>query len=504
MAPGTCYRLWTETAHRALAPFDRPEIADAELAFFALALASWARDWGTDAAALRFADPPAAGALAAGRALLRDLGALDASDAITDSGRAMRRLGTHPRLAATMLAAATQGEAARAANLAALLEERDPLARANPASADIALRLDAIEHGVIPDGADRGAIARIRDGARQFRRRLRVRDDVAPEGDPAALLAAGFPDRVGASRAEAGQFRLSGGGGASLAASDPLARTALLVAPALHVGRGTTITLASPLDPERLPASLLARTTDTEERGVDERTGAVFARRRRRLGTLVLSDRLLPVDGVALADALAATAATRLGERLDWTADARNWQARAALALALGIADPADLPPIDDASLAATVAPRLADAIRRAGVTRLADLGRAIDVAALLRAALGRDGVARLERALPDAVALPGGRAAIDYTAPTPTASARAQAFYGLDRHPAIADGRVALTVALLSPAGRPIAVTGDLHAFWRNGWADARRDMRGRYPRHDWPEEPWRQPSRARHVPRN
>ena len=502
VAPGTCYRLWTETAHRALAPFDRPEIAEAELAFFALALASWARDWGTDAAALRFADPPAAGALAAGRGLLRDLGALDEAGAITEAGRAMRRLGTHPRLAATMLAAATPGEAARAASLAALLEERDPLSRTHAASADIALRLDAIEHGVVPDGADRGAIARIRDGARQFRRRLRVRDDVEPEGDPAALLAAGFPDRVGAARGEAGQFRLSGGGGASLAATDPLARSALLVAPALHVGRGTTITLASPLDPERLPAALLARTVEVEERGVDERTGAVFARRRRRLGALVLSDRMLPVDGVALAEALAATAATRLATLLDWTTDARNWQARAALARAHGIG-PADLPPIDDAALAGTITPLLAEAIRSAGATRLADLARAIDVAALLRARLGRDGVAQLDRALPQAVALPGGRAAIDYGAPTPTASARAQAFYGLDRHPLVADGRVKLAVALLSPAGRPIAVTGDLHAFWRTGWADARRDMRGRYPRQDWPEEPWREPSRPRHVPR-
>ncbi len=490
LAPGICYRLWTETSHRALAPFDRPEIIDAELASFALALASWEADWGTAADALRFADRPGAGALAAGRSLLRDLGALDAAGGITGEGRAMRRLGTHPRLAATMLAARNPGEAARAATLAALIEERDPFGRRGTPSADIALRLDAIERGLMPEGADRGAIGRIREGARQFRRRLRVGDDVAPSGDPAALLAAGFPDRVGAARGEPGSFRLSGGGGASLPATDPLARAGLLVAPALHAGRSTTITLASPLDPGALPDALLARTTEVEERGVDERTGIVFARVRRRLGALVLSDRTLPVEGEALAEALAAAAIPRLGALLDWTDAARNWQARASLAIAHGIAP--TLPPLDDATLAAGIAPLLAEAIRDAGATRLSELRAAIDVASLLRRRLGRDGVAVLDRALPVAIAIPGGRATVDYTGPTPTASARAQGFFGLDRHPSIADGRVPLAVSLLSPAGRPIAVTGDLQAFWRGGWTDVRRDMRGRYPKHDWPEQPW------------
>ncbi len=486
-APGRCLRLWTAASQRAMAPFDRPEILESELAGLVLATASWREAWGTEAAALRFADAPPKGAMDQARALLDGLGALDGAGAITRFGRRMARLGTHPRLAAMMLTARTPGEMALAADIAALLEERDPLGGRDrtPGSADIGLRLDAITG----DGmtADRGALARIRESARGFRRRLRVGPEMAASGDAAALLAAAFPDRVAQGRGEPGSFRLSGGGSASLPPTDPMARDGLLVAAGLHLGTSARITLAARLDPARLPESLLARTSEQVESGIDPKSGAVFDRHRRRLGALILQDRLLAAGSADAAARLAAEAAGRLADLLGWTEAARNLQAR--VRLARSHLDPG-LPDLSDAALAAE-AGLLAAAITRAGITRLGDLAR-IDVEAMLSARLSRAQRSLIDRDLPMSVALARGRATVDYTAEVPVASARAQAFYGLDRTPTIAAGRIALSFALLSPAGRPIAVTADIARFWRGGWLDARRDMRGRYPKHDWPEQPW------------
>ncbi len=486
-APGRCLRLWTKPMERGMAPFERPEMLEAELAGFRLALACWQAAWGTEPGRLRFADTPPAGALEQASALLRSLGALDPDDAVTALGRRMARLGTHPRLAAMMLDARSPPESALAANLAALLEERDPLSGRDqvPPSVDIGLRLAAIDSG---SGADQAILARIRDAARGFRSRLRLAPGLAPDGDAARLLAAAFPDRVAQGRGEAGSFRLSGGGSASLPPADPLAREPLLVAAGLHLGSKARITLAARLDPAALPDSLLARTTQTFERGVDTRTGAVFQRHRRRLGALVLQDRLLAAEpGEAAAD-LAAEAASQLGSLLDWTQAARNLRAR--VSLARRHFDPT-LPDLSEAALAAD-AEWLRDAIAQAGLIRLGDLRR-LDLAAIFAAKLSSAQRAALDRDLPAQLRLPRGLAPIDYTADIPTAGARVQAFYGLDHTPSLARAAIPLRLALLSPAGRPIALTSDLARFWRGGWLDARREGRGRYPKHDWPEEPWR-----------
>ena len=488
--PGRCLRLWTRASQLSMVPFDRPEMLEAELSGFRLALACWEEAWGTAPSALRFADAPPRGAFEGAEELLRDLGALDDAGGVTALGRGMSRLGTHPRLAAMMLSAGNASEAALAADLAALLEERDPLGGRDraPVSADVGLRLAAIGGGDAA-GADRGAIGRIRDAADGFRRRLRVERGTNAAGDAAALLAAAFPDRIAQGRGEAGSYRLSGGGSASLPATDPLAREGLLVAAGLHLGKSARITLAARLDPAALPDGLLARTTETVERGVDPRTGAVFNRSRRRLGTLVLVDRLLPASAEDVAGHLAAEAAGRLDTVLDWTEAARNLQARVGLARAQ--LDPG-LPDLSGAALAASAAVWLAPAIAAAGIGRVGDLAK-LDVVTLLGGQLTAGQRVLLDRELPAHLVLPRGRASVDYTGDGAVVSARAQVFYGLDRTPAIAGGRVALSVSLLSPAGRPIAVTADLARFWRGGWMDARRDMRGRYPRHDWPEEPWR-----------
>ncbi len=468
-APGVAMRLWTPALHRGLTPFDRPEIMEAELSGLVLDCAAW----GTAPAGLPFPDPPPSGALAAGAALLTQLGAL-ADGRITKAGHAMAALGAHPRLSAMMLAARNPAEAALAADLAALLEERDPL-RSRDAPADIRLRLDALA-GL--GDADRGAVSRIRRQAGQYRRRLRAPEGAA--GRPGPLLAAAFPDRIAQRRGEPGSFRLSGGGGARLGRADKLADAALLVVAALDLKSSAQIRLAAPIGIEDLPA---AQITETTESGYDSVSETVLSRRRRRFGALVLEDRTIPADPAETARALAGAAGRRL-DALPWTEAARQYQARAALLRAL---DPG-IPDLTGPALAAEVQDWLVPHLD--GMTKLSAL-QDLDLHALLRARLGWEAAARLDRELPTHLTLGDRRVAVDYLQPVPLVSARAQAFYGLDGAPALANGQIPLQLALLSPAGRPIAITSDLAGFWRGAWADARRDMRGRYPRHDWPEHP-------------
>ncbi len=471
-APGVAIRVWTQALHRGLAPFDRPEIFDAELSGLALDCAAW----GSDPAELPFPDPPPAGALAAGRALLLTLGAVDGAGRLTDVGRRMGRLGTHPRLAAMLLSASSPAEAGLAADLAALLEERDPL---RGAPAEVQLRLDALA-GHAPE-ADRSAISRIRQAAGQFRRRIGT--NAAPSGDAGALLAAAFPDRIAQRRGEPGNFRLSGGGGARLSTADKLATASLLVVAALEQKSSAQIRMAARLDPDKLPGSIAAQVTEQVESGFDTATGAVFSRRRRRYGALVLEDRMVEADPAETA----ATLARVLGEKPDllpWTDEARQFQARALLLRGL---DP-DFPDLSEGALAAGVQAWLAPHLH--GVSRLSEAAK-LDMTMLLRGMLSWEQAARLDRDLPPHLVLPGGRAPIDYTQPVPSAAARAQAFYGLSHTPHLAGGRIKLQLSLLSPAGRPIAITGDLGGFWQGAWADVRRDMRGRYPKHAWPERP-------------
>jgi ATP-dependent helicase HrpB len=476
-APGVAVRLWTMAQHRGLAPFDRPEILEAELSSLVLDCAAW----GTAPADLKFQDQPPQGALTAAAALLTELGAL-AEGRITPSGQRMASLGSHPRLAAMMLAAENGAEQALAADLAALLEERDPL-RSPEAPADIGTRLLAIRYGD-PD-ADRGALSRIRRTAGQYRRRLRLSSDLVAEGDPGRLLAAAFPDRIGQRRGEPGSFRFSGGGGGRMPRTDKLASTPLLVAAALDVKAAARIRLAAPLDADNLPPALVARVTEQVEAGFDPVSGSVLARRRRRLGALVLSDRTVPVDPAEIASLLADTVADQSLKPLKPTQAVLQFRAR--VALMRGIEPDAGWPDLSDVALIGGVRDWLAPHLH--GMARLVDLER-LDLLAILRGLLPWNLASRLDQALPTHLTLPHGRAPVDYTEPVPIAEARAQWFYGMVATPVLAEGRVKLRLALLSPAGRPIAVTGDLAGFWKGAWADARRDMRGRYPKHDWPED--------------
>jgi ATP-dependent helicase HrpB len=474
--PGVALRLWSEATQRGMALQDRPEMLEAELSGLVLDCAAW----GAEPTALPFLDPPPSGQVAAARALLRDLDALDADGRITAIGKRMSRLGTHPRLARMMCAVAHEGEAALAADLAALLEERDPLRGREP-PADISLRLDALHHA---SDADPRAVQAIRRGAALHRRRLGMHGHTPVEGDAGALLAAGFPDRIALKRgAIDGAFRMASGQGARLPATDPMAKERLLAVADLELkGSEARIRMAAPLSLAVLEARFPERFRTEEGAAFDPRAGAVLARRRRMFGPLVLEEApIAHADPDAMARALAEAAASRGFRDLDWTAQATQLRARLARMHAL---DGPPWPDVSDAALAdgAWLAPQLH------GMTKLSEL-RSLDVAALLLPHALR---AKLDAALPARVALPGGRsAAVDYAAEVPTLEARAQHLYGTAALPPLAGGRVPLQVALLSPAGRPIAITRDLAGFWKGGWLDARKDMRGRYPKHDWPEDP-------------
>jgi len=481
-APGVAYRLWTEALHRGLPQQERPEILEAELASFALDCAAW----GAQPAQLSLLDQPPTGTLAAARALLQALDALDAGGRITDLGRRMARLGTHPRFARMMLAARDDGESALAADLAALLEERDPI-RDREAHADIGERI-ALLHGADHAAADRATLSRIRRAAEQHRRRLGLNPRALPGGEAGALLAAGFPDRIAARRgAIEGAFRLAGiggesGPGARCLATDPLRRAPLLAVAELELsGTEARIRMAAPLDLANLEARFPERLHWQEGAVFDARSGIVSARRRRYFGPLLLED--LPATAPApeaVAEALAAAASARDFRDLNWSDAARQLQARIGIMRRIaGEAWP------DVVLSCAVLAPHLH------GLNKLAEL-RTLDMHALLQGMLPHAQRRVLDAQLPPRIDLPQGRsAAVDYTGNTPRMEARAQHLYGVTRMPALAEGRVPLHVALLSPAGRPIAITADLAGFWNGGWRDARKDMRGRYPRHDWPENP-------------
>jgi ATP-dependent helicase HrpB len=282
-----------------------------------------------------------------------------------------------------------------------------------------------------------------------------------------------------------GAFRLASGQGARLSVADPLAKSPLLAVADLEL-RGTEarIRMAAPISRAALEARFPDRFRTVEGAAFDARASAVLARRRLMFGPLVLEETPLPqADLAAIAAALARAAAERGFRDLDWSESARQLRARIARMRAL---EGEPWPDMSDAALAARSEEWLAPWL--AGMTKLAEL-KGVDVAqALLPADLRR----RLDAALPARIALPGGRsAAVDYMAEIPTLEARAQHLYGMKEMPKLAEGRVPLQVALLSPAGRPIAITKDLAGFWKTGWADARKEMRGRYPKHDWPEDP-------------
>ncbi len=489
-APGTCYRAWGEGAQAALAAYTPAEILEADLAGLALELAGWGA---REATALRWLDPPPPAQLASARDLLTRLGALNSQGRITAHGQGMRALPLHPRLAHLVLRGRELGLAGLAGEVAALLSERD-LARggSQDRDADLRTRLELLRGQ--GRAADRGALERARRTAREL--------DRAAPGDAAAaalsedealglLLALAYPDRVGLKRpGEGGRYQLSQGRGAVFPGAQSLARAELIVAVDLDdADREARIRLAVPLARAVLEEYFAADLRRGSEVAWDPKARAVIARRTLRFGALVLEDKPLPQvpPDAALAAMLEGVRQLGIGA-LPWDPAARDLQARIRFA---GAAAPAAAwPDVSDAALAARLGDWLAPWLT--GITRAEQLAR-VPLAEALRAQLSYDQQRELEALAPSHLSLPtGSRARVDYRDDgAPAVSVRLQEVFGLAETPRLGRLRVPVTFRLLSPAQRPLQVTQDLASFWRGSYAQVRKDMRGRYPRHDWPEDP-------------
>jgi ATP-dependent helicase HrpB len=484
VAPGTCYRMWAKAEEGALAAFPPPEIAEADLAGLALELAAW----GAEPEALAFLTPPPAPALAEARALLAALGALDGAGRITPHGRALAALPLHPRLG-HMLAVA--GPAA--APLAALLSDRDPMPGAG---ADLAPRLAALRDPRRAPEAARGALDRIAAEARRLER-------LAPSGDgtglsPGAMAALAYPDRIGMRRpGEAPRYLLSGGRGALAAEGEPLGREAFVVATDLDGGAAAEARLRGglPLGEADLRRLFSDRIGWAEHCTWSRREGRVLARRQERLGALVLAEGPWEKPPAA---ALARAAREGLRQQgLAWPAAAARLRDRVRLLQAEG----ADLPDVSDAAILAD--PEDALLSHLAGMRTAADLAR-LDLMAVLEERLGWEARREVDRLAPAAFTTPLGRQVpIDYGGEAPTIAVRLQEMFGVTVHPVVGPKRRPLAVTLLSPAGRPVQVTSDLPGFWAASYAEVRKEMRGRYPRHPWPEDPTRADPTLRAKPR-
>ncbi|WP_299281277.1 ATP-dependent helicase HrpB [uncultured Tateyamaria sp.] len=476
VAPGAAYKLWTRGEDGALAQFPPPEIEAGDLAAFALELSLWGGSEDT----LRFVTPPHGGRLAEARALLRMLGALNADHRITPHGRALARRPLHPRLAHMLVSAGPQ-----AATLAALLAERDPLRNRGT---DLTLRLRAIhDPNAFPD-AHRGAIARIRDEAKRLKRG-EVKGRALDTGEMVALA---YPDRIGLRRAgDAPRYVLSGGKGALLPLGDALAGHRLIVATDLDGDpREARIRQAIALTQDALETLYGDQITEVHVCAWSKRDRAVEARIQRRFGALVLEDKPwhdAPEDQIARAmlDGI-----RTLG--LKPSKGARRLMARAAL---MGN----DFPDLSEDHLLDTAEDWLLGHIGR---LRNAADWKAFDILPAVQAHLGWEAQTRLDRAVPGHFQTPLGRnIAIDYDEATPGIKVRLQEMFGVTRHPMV--GRTPLQITLLSPAQRPVQVTSDLPGFWVTSYADVRKDMRGQYPKHPWPEDPTQADPTLRAKPR-
>ena len=503
VADGWAYRLWP--ASERLAAQRTPEIAQVDLSALVLELAAWG------SAALRFPDPPPPGALAAARDLLRRLDALDDAGPLTTRGRAMLRLGTHPRIAAMLLAAGDGQAGALACDLAALLEARDPLRSRSDAWHPRWQALAAFRAGRVDADASRSALAAIDAAARQWRRRLRLAGE-APAHAPAHalgdLLAHAYPDRIAHRHpGDPLRYALANGRMARLHPDSALYGEPWLVASELRFkSRDALVLRAAPLDEAVLQAAFPAHWRDADEVRWDAERRALVGERVARFDGIVLSRRPgARVDPARAAQALT-DAVRELGlDVLPWSETARQWRLRVQCLRAwmpeLGLPDLSDAALLD--SLDAWLRPAFA------GATRL----DALSADALAQALMGGIDWAlrqRIDALAPTRIEVPSGQqrridyALDDHGAPAPPVLAvKLQELFGLADTPRIADGRVPLLIHLLSPAGRPLQVTGDLRSFWERTWPEVRKEMKGRYPRHPWPEDPWSAPATHRAKPR-
>ncbi len=480
LEPGACYRLWSESEQRTLAPFTPAEIVAADLAPMVLELARWGA---RQPEQLVWLDPPPKAHWQQAVELLESLQALDEQGRLTRHGRQMLEPGLHPRLAHLLICGRKLGRGTLAAELTALLSERDLLTD-RPGS-DLALRHRALRTG-------KGAVHRGR--LAQVRKLFRSLDDQSgPNRDDAdhigRLLLLAFPDRIGQNRKQRGKFLLSNGRGANLFGDDVLADSDYLVAAELDgQAHEANIFLAATVDRSDLEREMAGHIQHQRVAEWDERRGAVVAVERRLLGALVLAEtRLTDLDAATLEAGLLDAIQRRGLNALNWTDIARQWQARARRAHALW---PDEWPDFSDQALIEALENWLGPFL--AGKRRWKDL-ESIDLLSAMRTRLDHCQIQKLDELLPPDLTIPTGRSvSLDYTTEgNPVLATKLQSVFGWSATPRLARGQIPVVMHLLSPAGRPLAVTADLESFWANAYPEVRKAMRGRYPKHPWPEDP-------------
>ncbi len=491
LEPGTCYRLWTQAEHQALLPRRPPEILEADLAPLALDLAEWGV---LDATELSWIDPPPSGALAQARDLLRQLGALDAQGALTAHGRRLAHVTVHPRLAHMMVAAVPLGFGPWACDVAALLSERDIL-QGGPGwrNADLRLRVEAL-HGKREHLAgatiNRAVGDRVTRSSEQWRRQLHLN---APSGDGidhlGILLAFAYPDRV-AQRLPGsdGRYRLANGRGASFQGQQGLSQEDYLVVAQLDgTGDWARILAAAPVRIQDLERHCADQICSVDLLEWDDRSESVRARRQRRWSQLILEDRATHEPDPAQVTAALFVGLRRVGlTALPWTKEQQQWRARVAF---LHRVD-STWPDLSDEALTNTLEHWLGPFVT--GHSSLAQLRR-IDLQAPLDSLLTWQQRQELSRLAPTHITVPSGsHVRVDYEqGDSPVLAVRLQEMFGCQDTPRIAGGRVPVMVHLLSPASRPVQVTKDLASFWRSAYQEVKKELRGRYPRHHWPDDP-------------
>ena len=506
VAAGIAYRLWPQS--RRLEPARSAEINHAELSGLALELAGWGVS--ADSGGLAWLDPPPAGALAQARELLRSLGALAGDGRITALGWRMLDLGATPRLGAAALRA-PEPRRALMADLLALMEARSPLRGTQARNDDFRVRLAALHAwrdrrgGSARGEADSGALAAIEQASKGWRRRLDVRTAATGSPDSHAvgdLLAPAFPDRIAhRDDGDPRRYTLANGRGARLHENTALLGEPWLVVLDLRLeARDSLVFAAAPLDPVALERDFPAQFTRERTLRWNDQRGAAEAFDEERFGAIVLTRRSVPVKAADALPAMLAAIRARGLDVLPWSDHARGLRERV-LALRTWLPQ-LDLPDLSDRALLTTLETWLAPYL--AGKHRL-DALRAEDLSLALMALLTYEQRRQLDAQAPEHLVVPSGQARrLEYAgAEAPVLAVKLQELFGLADTPRVADGRIAVTLHLLSPAGRPIQVTQDLRGFWERTYPEVKKELKGRYPRHPWPDDPWTAKATQRAKPR-